>query len=63
MGLGGWEAQREGIYVYTQLIHIIVQQKPTQYCKAIIPPILFLKRYFGVKGLGFSDGSGHRGEG
>ena len=23
----------------------------------------WLKGYFGVKGLGFSDGSGHRGEG
>ena len=27
---------REGIYVYIQLIHLIVQQKLTQHCKATI---------------------------
>ena len=35
----GWEVgefKREGMYVYLWLIHIIVWQKPTQYCKAII---------------------------
>ena len=32
----GWEIQREGTYVYLWLIHVSVQQKPTQYCKAII---------------------------
>ena len=36
----GWEVRgrfkREGPYVYLWLIHINVQQKPTQYCKAII---------------------------
>ena len=32
---GGREAQGEGIYVYLQLIHIVVQ-KLTQHCKAII---------------------------
>ena len=41
--LGGWEgggvggrSQREGIYVYIQLIHFVVQQKITQHCKATI---------------------------
>ena len=33
-GVGG-RLKGEGIYVYIQLIHIIVQQKPTQNCKAI----------------------------
>ena len=33
----GWRLQREGIYVYIQLIHV-VQQKPTQRCN--YPPIL-----------------------
>ena len=28
--------KRERIYVYLRLIHVIVQQKPTQHCKAII---------------------------
>ena len=28
--------KREGIYVYTELIHFIAQQKLTQYYKAII---------------------------
>ena len=28
--------KREGIYLYLQLIHIAVQQKLTQHCKAII---------------------------
>ena len=36
----GWEVgqklKREETYVYLQLIHFEVWQKPTQYCKAII---------------------------
>ena len=28
--------KREGTYVYLWLIHIVVWQKPTQYCKAVI---------------------------
>ena len=36
----GWEVEgrfkREGIYVHLWLIHTVVQQKPTQHCKAII---------------------------
>ena len=28
--------KREGICVYTQLIHTLVQQKLTQHCKAMI---------------------------
>ena len=34
-GVGG-RLQREGIYVYIELIHFVVQQKLTQHCKAII---------------------------
>ena len=37
--MGGWVGgrfKREGIYVYVQLIHFVVQQELTQYCKAII---------------------------
>ena len=29
-------SRREGLYVYIQLIHFIVQQKSTQHCKAVI---------------------------
>ena len=32
----GMEAKGGGRYVYTWLIHAVVQQNPTQYCKAII---------------------------
>ena len=32
----GGRSKREGIYVYVWLIHFLVQQKLTQYCKAII---------------------------
>ena len=32
----GGSFKREGIYAYIQLTHIAVQQKLTQYCKAII---------------------------
>jgi len=34
-GVGG-RLKREGTYVYLQLIPVVVWQKPTQYCKAII---------------------------
>ena len=34
--LNGKEIQKEGIYVYIQLIHFAVQQKPTQHFKATI---------------------------
>ena len=40
--LDGWDGEvrgsskREGICVYRELIHFIVQQKLTQHCKAII---------------------------
>ena len=34
-GVGG-RLQREGIYVYIELIHFVVQQELTQHCKAII---------------------------
>ena len=35
-GDAGRAVQEGGVYIYKQLIHFIVQQKPTQYCKAII---------------------------
>ena len=35
----GGRFKREGTYVYLQQIHVDVRQKPSQYCKAIIPPI------------------------
>ena len=35
MGLEG-RFRREGTYVYVWLIHIVVWQKPTQYCKTLI---------------------------
>ena len=34
-GVGG-RFKKEEVYVYIQLIHIIVQQELTQHCKAII---------------------------
>ena len=37
-GVGG-RSKREGIYVYLQLIHSVVQQKLTQRCKATIPQL------------------------
>ena len=39
---GGQQVQEEGgIYIYTHLwlIHTVVQQKPTQHCKALIPQL------------------------
>ena len=36
MGREGGGIKREGIYVYLNLIHVVVQQKLTQHCKAII---------------------------
>ena len=42
VNLEGWDGKvrerlrREGIYVYLQQIHIVVQQKPMQHCRAII---------------------------
>ena len=37
MGVGvGVACKREGVYVYTQLIHFTAQQKVTQHCKATI---------------------------
>ena len=33
---GEGELKREEIYVYLWLIHVVVQQKATQHCKAII---------------------------
>ena len=32
----GRRLRREGIYVYLRLIHIVLWQKPTQHCRAII---------------------------
>ena len=41
-GWVGGRFKREGIYVYIQLIHVVVQQKPTQHCKTIM--LQFKKR-------------------
>ena len=35
MGVGG-ETQREGMYVYVQLIHFIMREKIIQHCKAVM---------------------------
>lgn len=36
VGLGeGGRSEREGMYVYLELIHAVVQQKQRQHCKAI----------------------------
>ena len=35
-GWVGGRLNREEIYVYLQLIHVAVHQKPTQHCKEII---------------------------
>ena len=44
MGWGrGGRVKREAEYVYLELIHVAVQQKPMQHCKAIT---LQLKRKF-----------------
>ena len=54
-GMGGRlrrESQREGMYVHLELIHIVVQQKLTHHCKAII---LHLKeKYLGLIQTGFT---------
>ena len=36
---GGRELKAEGMYVYTQLTHFIVQQKPIQRCKVTTPQL------------------------
>ena len=36
---GGEEVQEGGTYVYPWLIHVDIWQKPTQYCKVIIPQL------------------------
>ena len=43
-GRVGGRCKREGIYVYIQLIHFIVQQKLTQHCKATLPQLKKKKR-------------------
>ena len=41
---GGGRLRMERIYVYLGLIHVVVWQKPTQHCKAIILQLNFLKK-------------------
>ena len=36
--------KREGTYVHLWLIHVVIWQKSTQYCKAIIPQLGKKKR-------------------
>ena len=38
-GVVGGRSKREGIYVYIQLIHTVVQQELTQHCRTIIPQL------------------------
>ena len=33
------------MYIYLLLIHVDIRQKPTQYCKAIILQLKFLKNF------------------
>ena len=44
----GWEVggkfKREGTYTHLWLIHVDAWQKPTQYCKVIIPQLKIQKR-------------------
>ena len=37
-GVEGWgeSFKRDGTYVYLRLTHIVVWQKPTQHCKAVV---------------------------
>ena len=35
----GSEALEGGMYVYLELIHVVVRQRPTQHCRAIILPL------------------------
>jgi len=45
----GWEVggrfKREWTYLYLWLIHADIWQKPTQYCKAIIPQLNINKSF------------------
>ena len=43
LGMGG-RMKRKGIQVYLWLIHIVVRQKPTQLCKAIILQLKIKKK-------------------
>ena len=51
--LDGWDGRevQEGgyIYVYIQLIHFLVQQKLTQFCKAIILQLKKKSMFRGIK--------------
>ena len=45
-GGGGREARERGTHVYRWLAHLVVQQKPTQQCKAIILQLkIFIKEF------------------
>ena len=38
--MGGRETQEEGVIrIYLWLIHVVVWQKPTEHCKAILPQL------------------------
>ena len=52
---GGLEGtlKREGMHVYLRLDHLVVQQKPTQHCKAII--LQFKKKVSGKKKSAYSN--------
>ena len=43
-GTGERRLKREGTYVYLLLIHVLIWQKPSKYCKAIILQIKIHKK-------------------
>ena len=68
-GRGNWGGElgrrlkREGIYVYIQLIHFVVQQKLTQHCKTIIVQFLKIQGnhwhdYFPINKVSWESGGG-----
>ena len=66
MGEVGRGSKREGLYVYRQLIDVVVQQKPTQYCKTAILKLKKLsgtnqRRAVGNIQSGFTHASQHDG--
>ena len=51
--------EKEGTYVYLWLIHVVVWQKPTQHCKAIILQLkINLKKHIGDDRLNSGEGNG-----
>ena len=47
----GGRFEREGTYVYIGLIHVVVQRKPTQDCKAMILELNINFKKRGIRGV------------